>query len=65
MTNHKGQTIMLKNCEVTTMLEQLPARYPSYAGNQYWRRTKLRTTRRGQRSRLRSAIRRDIVIQAH
>lgn len=56
---------MLKNCEVTTLLEQLPARYPSYTGNQYWRRTKLRTIRRGQRSRLRSAIRRDIVNQGH
>lgn len=56
---------MLKNCEVTMMIEQLPTRYPSFTGNQYWRRTKLRTIRRGQRSRLRSAIRRDIVIPAH
>lgn len=56
---------MWKNCEVTVILEQAPTRYPAYTGNRYWRRTKLRTHHRGQRSRLRSAIRRDIVIPSH
>ncbi|MGD9725205.1 MAG: hypothetical protein AB7V39_02190 [Nitrospiraceae bacterium] len=56
---------MWKNCEATILIEQSPLRFPAYIGNRYWRRTKLRTSRRGQRSRLRSAIRRDIVIQTH
>lgn len=56
---------MWKNCEVTIILEQAPTRYPAYTGNRYWRRTKLRTHHRGQRSRIRSAIRRDIVIPSH
>lgn len=56
---------MYKNCPAATLLEQSPTRYPAYTGNRYWRRTKLRTHHRGHRSRLRSALRRDIIITLH
>lgn len=53
---------MNKNTPLPTLLDQSPTRYPAYTGNRYWRRTKLRTHHRGHRSRLRSALRRDIII---